>query len=60
MTTANGFKFSIKNNKCVLEIPITKGCYSNDVQIAQNEICMNDSLPYFKEIVIKKVGTITL
>lgn len=55
MKTSNGYTFNIKSNVCTLIIPKTQGVYSPEVQKANNEICLNDNLPYFKEIKIKKI-----
>lgn len=54
MKTTNGYNFTFKNNKCILKIPKTQGIFNNEVQKAKNEICTNNNLPYFSEIVIKK------
>ena len=59
-TTKNGYKYEIKNKICTLFIPINQGLFNPEVQKAQNEICLNDDLPYFKEVQIKKVGNIVL
>ena len=57
MKTTNGYEFKIKNKICTLFIPKNEGLYKESVQLAQNEICLNNSLPYFKEIKIAKVST---
>jgi len=58
--TTNGYKYEIKDKTCTLFVPINQGLFSPGVQTAQTEICLNDKLPYFKEVKIKKVGSILL
>lgn len=56
MKTYNGYNFTFKNNKCILQIPKTQGIFNIEVQNAKTEICTNDLyITYFSEIIIKKI-----